>query len=85
VAAQRDLCYTEHSVSVSETRRVRKRDRKEVQEKLPNGADRITPSIALDFEENLMIGILTSALGSKLNVRHLINQAAAKGGCSIAD
>ena len=65
VAAQRDLCYTEHSASVCRRSRVRKRVRKEVQEKLQNGADRTTPSIALDFEENLMISILTSGLRIK--------------------
>ena len=44
---------------------VKKRERRESQEKLLNRADRATPSIALDFEEGLMISILASVLRVK--------------------
>jgi len=41
------------------------RGQKEVQKKQPNGADTTTPSIVLDFEEDLMISILASAFSIK--------------------
>jgi hypothetical protein len=44
---------------------VKKRERREGQEKLLNRADRATPSIDLDFEEGLMISILASVLRIK--------------------